>query len=187
MDEIEKCRNMDLAQKSRVKWEVEWDENSKFFHGMLNQRRRQQNVTGIMQDGVWVTDPVVVKEIFVDFFEDKFKPINTSIPSSPNPLFKQLSAMNQALLEASVTQEKIKEAMWSCSGDKAPGPDGITFKFIKRYWHWLKQDTFDYISEFFDTGAIPRRCNAFHHINSKDSKSIGGERLSANFVVRYSI
>ncbi|GKA39750.1 hypothetical protein Tco_0732301 [Tanacetum coccineum] len=119
VNEIEKCRNVDLAKKSRVKWEVEWDENSKFFHGMLNQRRRQQNVMGIMQDGVWITDPVVVKEIFADFFEEKFKLINTFIPSALNPLFKQLSATNQALLEASVTHEEIKEAVWSCLGDKA--------------------------------------------------------------------
>nr|GEW13811.1 hypothetical protein [Tanacetum cinerariifolium] len=88
---------------------------------------------GIMQDGVWITDLVVVKEIFADFVEDKFKPINTSIPFSPNPLFKQLSVTIQALLEASVTHEDIKEAAWSCSSDKMLGPNGITFKFIKRY------------------------------------------------------
>ncbi|GJV24561.1 putative RNA-directed DNA polymerase, eukaryota, reverse transcriptase zinc-binding domain protein [Tanacetum coccineum] len=72
-----------------------------------------------MQDGVWITDLVVVKEIFADFFEDKFKLINTFIPSALNPLFKQLPTTNQALLEASVTHEEIKEAVWSCSGDKA--------------------------------------------------------------------
>ena len=93
---------------------------------------------------------MVVKEIFADLFEDKFKPINTFIPSAPNPLFKQLSATNQALLEASVTQEEIKEAVWSCSGDKhSSSLRGTCTLYTIMY------------RNFFDTGIIPRGCNAF--------------------------
>nr|GFB78743.1 RNA-directed DNA polymerase, eukaryota [Tanacetum cinerariifolium] len=41
---------MDMVQKARIKWAVEGDENSKFFHGMLNRKRHQQSIRGVMTD-----------------------------------------------------------------------------------------------------------------------------------------
>ena len=32
-EEIEMRQQMDLAQKAKRKWDLEWDENSSFFHG----------------------------------------------------------------------------------------------------------------------------------------------------------
>ncbi|GJV00413.1 RNA-directed DNA polymerase, eukaryota, reverse transcriptase zinc-binding domain protein [Tanacetum coccineum] len=55
---IDKFASMDLIQKSRVKWDIEWDENTKFFHGLINQKRRNQMINGIMVEGNWITDPV---------------------------------------------------------------------------------------------------------------------------------
>ncbi|GJZ42065.1 hypothetical protein Tco_0588951 [Tanacetum coccineum] len=39
LDDVEKLEAMDLVQKARVKWEVEGDENLKFFHGVINSKR----------------------------------------------------------------------------------------------------------------------------------------------------
>ncbi|GJR22496.1 RNA-directed DNA polymerase, eukaryota, reverse transcriptase zinc-binding domain protein [Tanacetum coccineum] len=54
LEDTKKLKSMDLVQKSKVKWEVEGDENSKFFHGLINFRRKSQMVQGIMLDGVWI-------------------------------------------------------------------------------------------------------------------------------------
>nr|GEU71853.1 RNA-directed DNA polymerase, eukaryota, reverse transcriptase zinc-binding domain protein [Tanacetum cinerariifolium] len=37
-------------------------------------------------------------------------------------------------LERQVTLEEIKEAIWDCGSSKAPGPDGYTFAFVKKFW-----------------------------------------------------
>ncbi|GKA53488.1 RNA-directed DNA polymerase, eukaryota [Tanacetum coccineum] len=47
----------DNFQKSKVKWAVEGDENSKFFHGIINKRRAQLAIRGIFVDGFWETEP----------------------------------------------------------------------------------------------------------------------------------
>ncbi|GJR94349.1 RNA-directed DNA polymerase, eukaryota [Tanacetum coccineum] len=61
LQEINKLQTMEIAQKAKIKWCIEWDENSSFFHGMLNKRRSQLSIRGIMVDGVWIEDPLKVK------------------------------------------------------------------------------------------------------------------------------
>nr|GEW95258.1 RNA-directed DNA polymerase, eukaryota [Tanacetum cinerariifolium]GEX68862.1 RNA-directed DNA polymerase, eukaryota [Tanacetum cinerariifolium] len=61
-----------VAQKAKIKWVVEGDENTKFFHGMLNKKRNQRSIRGIMVNGTWIDDPVKVKYEFLDHFRNKF-------------------------------------------------------------------------------------------------------------------
>ncbi|GKE89190.1 hypothetical protein Tco_1566665, partial [Tanacetum coccineum] len=75
LEKIDKLASMDLIQKARVKWDIEGDENSKFFHGI-----------------------------------------------------------DRDYLERLATLEEIKEAVWDCGSSKAPGPDGFSFAFVKKYW-----------------------------------------------------
>ena len=61
---FDKKEMLDLNQKSKIKWCIEGDENSKYFHGVLNRKRRQIAIKGIKVDGVWVEDAKVVESIF---------------------------------------------------------------------------------------------------------------------------
>ncbi|KAL4563411.1 hypothetical protein LXL04_027452 [Taraxacum kok-saghyz] len=90
LEDIDKAANLDYMQKSKLKWVVEGDENSKFFHGVLNRRRKQMAVHGVMVNGVWVSDPQAVKDTFFDFFHSKFKRQNVISLASRSQRFKQL-------------------------------------------------------------------------------------------------
>nr|GFA04978.1 RNA-directed DNA polymerase, eukaryota [Tanacetum cinerariifolium] len=48
-------------------------------------------------------------------------------------------------LEREVSNEDIKRAVWDCGTDKAPGPDGFTFGFYRRYWHIIGNDVVDVV------------------------------------------
>nr|GEW17986.1 RNA-directed DNA polymerase, eukaryota, reverse transcriptase zinc-binding domain protein [Tanacetum cinerariifolium] len=65
------------------------DENSQFFHGVLNKKRSQLNIRGIMVDGVWTEKLNTVKQEFLQHFRRRFdKPtvsrtyVNMSYPKS---------------------------------------------------------------------------------------------------------
>nr|GFA70263.1 RNA-directed DNA polymerase, eukaryota [Tanacetum cinerariifolium] len=60
-------------QKSKIKWAIEGDENSKFFHGIINKKRFQLAIRGVFYNGLWCTDPGKVKEAFFNHFEARFK------------------------------------------------------------------------------------------------------------------
>nr|GFA28364.1 nucleotide-binding alpha-beta plait domain-containing protein [Tanacetum cinerariifolium] len=57
----EAAKTHDFMQKAKIKWAVEEGENFKFFHGMVNRKRANLAVKGIMIDGAWVDDPREVK------------------------------------------------------------------------------------------------------------------------------
>ena len=40
------------------------------------------------------------------------------------------------------------------------GPDGLNFKFIKKFWQLFKPDVLRFLDEFHANGALPRGCNA---------------------------
>ncbi|GKG34173.1 hypothetical protein Tco_0436869, partial [Tanacetum coccineum] len=63
----------DFAEKAKIKWAVEGDENTKFFHGIINKRRSQLSIRGVFVDGDWRTDSEDVKEVFKEHFATRFK------------------------------------------------------------------------------------------------------------------
>ncbi|GJW36657.1 RNA-directed DNA polymerase, eukaryota [Tanacetum coccineum] len=76
LQDIDKLQAMEMAQKAKIKWSIEGDENSSFFHGMLNKRQSQLSIRGIMVDGVWIEDPYTVKREFYQHFSKRFdKPV----------------------------------------------------------------------------------------------------------------
>ncbi|GJS95132.1 putative RNA-directed DNA polymerase, eukaryota, reverse transcriptase zinc-binding domain protein [Tanacetum coccineum] len=158
--DIERSEVIDAAQKSKIKWEVEGDENTTFFHGLLNQRRRKQMVQGIMEHGQWHTDPETIKNVFVDFYREKFDAVRTHMPALDRNRFTQLDNHDIEMLERPCSIEEVKATVWHCGSDKALGPDGFTFKFIKKYWDLMQHDIYNMVTTFCNEGKLPIGCNA---------------------------
>ncbi|GJZ25236.1 RNA-directed DNA polymerase, eukaryota [Tanacetum coccineum] len=155
-----KLESMEIAQKAKIKWSIEGDENSKYFHGILNKKRNQTAIRGILAEGVWIDDPNSVKNEFLSHFKERFdRPCSSRLildMTYPNRL--NLDQIDD--LERNVTKEEIKRAVWDCGTDKSPGPDGFTFGFYRRYWDIMEKDVVDAVSFFFTEGMFPKGRNA---------------------------
>ncbi|GKD23921.1 hypothetical protein Tco_1225624 [Tanacetum coccineum] len=57
LQDIKKLETIEVAQKAKIKWAIEGDENSKYYHGILNKRRSQLAVRGILVNGTWIDSP----------------------------------------------------------------------------------------------------------------------------------
>ncbi|KAJ0520598.1 putative RNA-directed DNA polymerase [Helianthus annuus] len=66
----------------------------------------------------------------------------------------RLSEVDSAFLVSQFSEEEIKRAVFACGDDKAPGPDGFNFKFIKRYWNLFAQDFVKLVDYFSEHGII---------------------------------
>nr|GEU48147.1 RNA-directed DNA polymerase, eukaryota [Tanacetum cinerariifolium] len=148
---IDKKHSVDLAQKAKVKWAIEGDENSKYFHGIVNKKRRQLAIKGILVDGKWIDNPSWVKAEFLAHFSNRFAASEwTRAPLEGD--FPNRLHIDQSLdLECAVSNEEIKKAVWDCGSDKSPGPDGFTFEFFKKFWCIVGDD----VSSSFPNGCNP--------------------------------
>ncbi|GJY59135.1 RNA-directed DNA polymerase, eukaryota [Tanacetum coccineum] len=160
LQELDNIEALEVAQKAKVRWSIEGDENTKYFHGILNKKRSQLAIRGVLAEGDWIEDPVKVKHEFVKHFAARF-----AIPSSDQihlemPFPRMLSEDQIHELESHVTNEEIKRAVWACGVNKSPGPDGFTFEFFRRYWSFIDRDVIDSVQCFFSTGTFPRGCNS---------------------------
>ncbi|XP_071730763.1 uncharacterized protein [Rutidosis leptorrhynchoides] len=162
----------------------------KLFNSWFDIEGFDDIIPGILSNGVWVTQPSSVKEIFYDFFVNKFKSSDCIAITSPSRYIRKLSTTQAGTLIEAFSPEEIKKAIWSCSSDKSPGPDGFSFKFCKHFWSLISNDVIDMVRNFQDLCVIQRGCNSsfFSLIPKKDSPvSIQDYRPISLIGVQYKI
>ncbi|GJX94717.1 RNA-directed DNA polymerase, eukaryota, reverse transcriptase zinc-binding domain protein [Tanacetum coccineum] len=138
-DDLHRLLSMDLLQKAKIQWDIEGDENSKFFHGIINHKRRHQSIQGIIVDGNWITNPLSIKEEFYKFYKSKFKSFDSSFDA---------------------TLEEICKDVWDCGCGKSLGPHGFSFLFQKTYWDLFKDDIVNFVNQFMESGTMPKGTNS---------------------------
>ncbi|GJY15085.1 hypothetical protein Tco_0385507 [Tanacetum coccineum] len=112
-------------------------------------KRRYLAIKGIKREGTWVSDPSQVKEVFLNHFRGKFLRMENVTVSQRSTRFKYLSEEQSNMLIGPISMHELKDVVWSCDNDKAPGPNGFTFSLVKRYWELFKTDILQFVSEFF--------------------------------------
>nr|GEW64643.1 DNA polymerase zeta processivity subunit [Tanacetum cinerariifolium] len=160
MQDIKSFDAHDCMQKAKIQWAIEGDENSKFFHGIMNRKRANLAIKGVMVDGEWMDDPSLVKEEFRSHFATRFQApgvnrsrLNFRFPNRLNP--DQVAA-----LENPITRDEIRNAVWACGENKSPGPDGFTFEFFHKFWNIIGSDLCVAVEWFFDHTSFTKGCNS---------------------------
>lgn len=146
--ELERFASLDLRQKAILKWVVDGDENTNFFHGYVNNRARRNQIHGFVINAEWTSRPVEMNNAAVTFFSNKFHEKWVNIPNFQSDLFRKLSPSDAEFIEALISIAEIKNAIWSCGSEKALGSDGFTMKFFKKYWETIKDDVLVAVKHF---------------------------------------
>ncbi|KAJ0910951.1 putative RNA-directed DNA polymerase [Helianthus annuus] len=158
-DQVNCWKGRDLQQKSRVRWAMKGDENSACFHRIMNGRKASNNIPGLLVDGQWVSKPSLIKKEVFQFFRNHFSEKHSVRPVMECDNFKSLSSVDADRLVRAFSKEEIREAVFDCGSDKAPGPVGFNFKFIKHFWSFLEDDFLKLFDNFYDTGMVSRGCS----------------------------
>lgn len=130
-------------QRSKLKWLLEGDLNTKFFHIVASTRKKNNTITSLEIDGVVCTNQSVIQKHITDFYKDL---MGSSTPRllhlKPNlwHASENLTYDQCAFLEAPFTLEEIHRVVFACNPNKASGPDGMSFQFYHSFWDILKED-----------------------------------------------
>ncbi|GJX47645.1 hypothetical protein Tco_0272835 [Tanacetum coccineum] len=150
--DLESLEALEIAQKARVHWSIEGDENTKHFHDILNNKRSQLANRRIFVDREWITDPYKVKSDFLVHFSNRFAKPNLSRIKIDFPFPNRLSSAQDEEMKRIVSYDETKHVVWDCGTNKSPGPDGFSFEFF----HKLSFVIADIISEV-QSAFVPNR------------------------------
>ncbi|GKE80657.1 RNA-directed DNA polymerase, eukaryota, partial [Tanacetum coccineum] len=133
-------------QKAKVKWDIEGDENTAFFHGLLKQRRRLKMVYGIMHDGEWCTDPELYKIIAKLLALRLAKVVGSLVSSEQSAFVKERQILDNPLMVSEVMEwyklKRKKLLIFKVDFEKA---------YDSLCWEYL-----DYMMEQFEFGHNSR-------------------------------
>nr|GEU74163.1 RNA-directed DNA polymerase, eukaryota [Tanacetum cinerariifolium] len=102
--------SLEAAQKTKIKWAIEGDENSKYYHGVINKKRNQLSIRGILVEGTYIDSPSLVKSEFLSHLKNRFEQPNNRLHMNMH-FSNTLSSVQVADLECQVSKEEIKKAV----------------------------------------------------------------------------
>jgi len=160
MFSLSRVNNSMCWQQSRALWLREGDANSKFFHGIMSGRRRGNALVSFVVNGVFIARVDNVRNVVFTNFSSHFKAPRVEQPTMETLQFPSLSHREGISLVKPFTVEEVKVAVWDCDNYRCPGPDGVTFGFIKDFWNILCDDIMRYLVEFHSNGRLTKGINS---------------------------
>jgi hypothetical protein len=147
--------------KSRETWLTCKDLNTKYFHTSTLIRRRANAINFLKMDsGIWVSSRADIGGSFTSHFTNLFTSSNSPIEAEMLDLFNPIITKEDNNFMCSIpSEEEIFEALNSLGSTKAPGPDGFTALFYKKYWSIIKADVLLCIWNFFSNNSLQRGQN----------------------------
>ncbi|XP_042515373.1 uncharacterized protein LOC122089746 [Macadamia integrifolia] len=163
------------TEKARIKWRLQGDRCSNFFHIFAKMRRIKHSIRMIRQkDGVVLVEKDQIEGYVTKVYENFHKDVPTHdhmelLECIPNSLEED----KRTGLDLTPSDEEIKGAVWDLDSESAPGPDGFPGTFYKVCWDIIATDVCKAINFFFRTDYLPYRINNFFF--GIDSESEGSD------------
>ena len=104
-------------------------------------------------------------EYFRKGFNALYTTTQVAVPWNPPCLDQwqvQLSEDVKQSLDAMVSTEEIKEALWSMKPYKAPRPDGLHVGFFQRFWLIMGDSVRNEVEKAFIERKVPKYLNKTH-------------------------
>lgn len=151
-------------QRSKDKWLRCGDRNTKAFHASV-QMARSRNGVDILEDknGILFRDETSKGKIASSYFSELFSSTHLGDFSEffDGFLPRVTEQMNRDLL-SEVSEDEIREAVYSIKSSSAPGPDGMSALFFQRFWKEIGEQVIKEVQEFFTHRSFDKEWNFTH-------------------------
>ncbi|XP_042483243.1 uncharacterized protein LOC122063608 [Macadamia integrifolia] len=149
------------SEKARIRWMKRGDRNSKFFHLSIKVRRAKNMIRNLKrEDGSMTTDSFQLPSHVSDFYEN-FHKCQPTIDHFEllDCVPKEISDVDQSMLDSIPTSEEIKRAVWDLDPDSSPGPNGFPGAFFRKCRDIVGNNFCGAVKSFFRSKNFPRGVN----------------------------
>lgn len=115
-------------QKAHVKWLLEGDQNTQFFHSVVQQKRSSTFIKELEDaQGNLVSDSSHLPTMITDYYQSLFSSQVTAEDSALLDLIPSIiTSEHNSMLLAPPSIEEVREVVFGLSADSAPGPDDFS-------------------------------------------------------------
>ncbi|XP_060182406.1 uncharacterized protein LOC132612080 [Lycium barbarum] len=162
-------------QKAGLQWFKEGDRNTKFFHVLVNGKRKRLQIKKIQdQNGVWLEQEEEITQEAIKFYSDQFS--EKQIPTNFELLDhipRLITAEQNAQINELPEGEEVKKAVFGLNSNSAGGPNGYTRKFFQSCWSIIAKDVVQMVRSFFCGHELPRYITCTNLVLIPKKKEIG--------------
>lgn len=163
--DLNKALDMEEAfwrEKSRVKWHLQGDRNTRYFHRLTKIKNSTKAISSIRNGDDIITNPDLIASHLTNHFQNIF--CNSSVLQVNNLVEdcipKLVNDHTNNLLTLLPTDKEIHDAVLALNRDSAPGPDGFGAIFFHTYWDIVKIDVIKAVQKFFISGRLLNNFNS---------------------------
>lgn len=161
LDELLQREQILRKDKAKECWLTDGDANTRYFHLSTIAHQRQNHIDHIFTEiGQRKTGQDDIGDLFVDFYNKLFNSESHIFPDDLQGLITKLveEYANVQLMICPSVQE-VKEAVFSMSGSKSSGPDGMNSTFFKHLWGITGEIVISVVQSYFRGGSVSRAAN----------------------------
>lgn len=120
-------------EKANVKWHLEGDRNTRYFHNLAKLKAKTNKISTIRHDEQLLTDPELIASHITNHFKSIF--CSSSVLQVNNLVEEVIPCLItdniNNMLTLILSKEEIRNAVFSLNKDGSPGPDGFGAVFFK--------------------------------------------------------
>ncbi|XP_057520860.1 uncharacterized protein LOC130801116 [Amaranthus tricolor] len=135
------------------------DHNNKFIHASTVIRRKKNEIVQLEINRRTVHGVSNLKREISFYFADRFSQEHNRALDFDMGHHLKKSADQVRFLESRPTRDEVKNAVWACGTDKAPGFDGYNFKFIREMWDVINEQIYEFVLDFLDFSGSAKAIN----------------------------
>ena len=147
-------------QRGKIRWVMEGDAGTKFFHAHATIRNRKNTITTLMdsQRNNHQTHELKAQLIWEAFKDRMGKSKFNHMIFNLNELLQPIEGLNH--MENPFSKEEIGNIVAGLPNNKSPGLDGFTNEFLRGCWPLIAQDFYNLCNSFFELQVGLRSINS---------------------------
>ncbi|KAK4264274.1 hypothetical protein QN277_025477 [Acacia crassicarpa] len=161
LEEVLRAEEFKWFQKSRTTWVSKCDRNTRFYHLSTNIQRKRSRIIALKDgSGNWVEDEDTLKSLVVTHFKQIYQEeVVTDCNLITNFSFPTVLDDRLQNLGLVLSDEEIKQALFSMGPFKAPGDDRFPPVFFQANWSKVGLDICSFVKKLFNGSLSVKEAN----------------------------